>query len=98
MDHERATAVARRISAGHAYEKHVVEGYDFPEIKSREELAAVIFEVLTDPASLKRGLRDGREAFWNERHRVLVILDLLSEDCGTALRPTTGRTYFRGLR
>jgi hypothetical protein len=44
MDHERATAVARRISEGHAYEKHVVEGYDFPEIKSREELAAVILK------------------------------------------------------
>jgi hypothetical protein len=75
-----------------------VQGDDFPEIKSREELAEVIFGVLTDPASLKRALRGGREAFWSDRRRVLVILDLLSEDCGTALRPAVGKAYFRGLR
>jgi hypothetical protein len=38
MDEEQARAVARRISEGHAYEKHVVKGDDFPEIKSRGEL------------------------------------------------------------
>jgi hypothetical protein len=76
----------------------VVRGDDFPEIKRREELAEVIFEVLTDSASLERGLRDGRQAFWSDRHRALVILDLPSEDCGTALRPAPGKTYFRGLR
>jgi hypothetical protein len=94
LQDEQTRAIARRISEGHAYEKHVVEGDDFPEIKSRE----VIFQVLTDPASLKRGLREGREAFWNRRRRVHVILDLLSEDCGTALRLTPGKAYFRGLR
>jgi len=98
MEEEQARAIARRISEGHAYRKHVVRGDDFPEIKSREELAEVIFEVLTDPASLERGLRDGRQAIWNDRGRVLVILDLLGEDCGTALRPALGKAYFRGLR
>jgi hypothetical protein len=98
MDEEQARAIARRISVGHAYRKHVVQGDDFPEIKSSEEFAEVIFEILTDPASLERGLRDGRQAFWSDRHRALVILDLLSEDCGTALRPAPGKAYFRGLR
>ncbi|MGB9028842.1 MAG: hypothetical protein WCC27_01880 [Acidobacteriaceae bacterium] len=99
MDEEQARTIATRISEGHAYDTHVIKGDDFPEIKSREEFAELILEVMIDPASLKTsGLRDGREAFWNERHRMLVILDLLGEDCGTALRPALGKAYFRGLR
>ena len=51
MDEEQARAIARRISEGHAYRKHVVRGDDFPEIKRREELAEVIIAVDAQPRS-----------------------------------------------
>jgi hypothetical protein len=53
--------------------------------------------VITDAASLEKILDDGRQAFWSERHRTLVILDWWSSDGGTALRPQTGKAYFRQL-
>jgi len=97
MDEEQAYAIARQISEGHAYKKHVVEGDDFPEIKSREEFADLIHEAITDRLSLEKSLDDGRQAFWSERRRTLVIIDWWSRDGGTALRPRRGRAYFRQL-
>jgi len=36
MEPDQAQAIAQRIAGGHAYEKHVMKGDDFAEIKSRE--------------------------------------------------------------
>jgi hypothetical protein len=96
MDHRHAREVAEQTSLGHAFLVHVLEEDDFPEIKSREEFADLIFQVLTDPASARRNLREGREAYWSDIHQVVVILDLIS-DGGTAFRPRRGKSYFRGL-
>lgn len=51
MNSEQAMEKARRIARGHAYARHVAEGDDFPEIKSRDDFAALIHQVLTDPGS-----------------------------------------------
>lgn len=98
MDPNQARRIAEEIAKGHAYTKHVDKGSDFPEIKSREEFAELIAEVITDRSSLARQLRAGRQAFWSERHRTVVILDVLSEDGGTAYRPDSGKNHFRLLR
>ncbi|MGA8111943.1 MAG: hypothetical protein WB974_21045, partial [Acidobacteriaceae bacterium] len=84
MEEKQAREVARRIAQGHAFDKHVAEGDDFPEVKSRKGFEDLIGTVITDPASHEKMLEDGRQAFWNEP---LVILDWWSEDGGTALRP-----------
>jgi hypothetical protein len=96
MDHRLAREIAEQISSGHAFQVHVLEEDGFPEIKSREEFADLIFQVLTDPAAARRNLREGREAYWSDVHQAVVILDLMS-DGGTAFRPRKGKSYFRGL-
>jgi filamentous hemagglutinin len=98
MDQEQARDIADRISRGHAFRAHVIEGEDFPEIRTRGEFAEMIRTILTDPTSARRLLRDGREAIWSDVHRTVVIVDGLHEDGGTAFRPTRGRAYFQGLR
>lgn len=97
MQEEQARLIARRIARGHAYDKHVVNGDDFPEVKSRQEYEDLIWSVLTDPNSHDKMLEGGRQAFWNEPRRSLVILDWFSEDGGTAIRPRRGRAYYRQL-
>jgi hypothetical protein len=98
MDSEQARQIAQRIAKGLAYSKLVARGDDFPEIKSRDEFADLIYQVLTDPFSVAKQLRAERQAFWSERHRAIVILDRLSEDGGTAYRPVLGKEHFRFLR
>lgn len=87
---------ASRIAHGHAFEAHVRAGDDFPEIRTREEFAELIYAILTDPATVKRALLKGREAFWNQRCRAIVILDAFSDDGGTAFRPEKGDRLFPG--
>lgn len=98
MEQKQARRIAEQIAKGHAYTKHVEKGSDFPEIKSRAEFAELIAEVMIDPSSRARPLREGRQAFWSERHRMIVILDFFSEDGGTAYRPDSGKDHFRLLR
>ena len=62
MEADHARAIAQRI-ARDAYVKHVARGEDFPEVKSPEEFAELIAEVLTDPFSAIKELRSGRQAF-----------------------------------
>jgi filamentous hemagglutinin len=98
MDQELARIVAHGISRGHAFQVHVIEGEEFPEISTRDEFAAMIERVLVDSTSVQRPLREGRQAFWNDALLMLVIVDRFHEDGGTAFRPTRGKAYFLGLR
>lgn len=79
MDEEQAREIAERIAAGHAFDLHVLEGEEFPEITTREAFAVLIQAVLLSPTSLRKELLRCREAWWNETHRTLVILDWFSE-------------------
>lgn len=97
MNEEKARAIAERIARGHAFDVHVLEGEEFPEVETRAEFADLIFEVLANAESASRSLRRGRLAFWNDAHRMLVIVDLFSDDGGTAFRPEEGKAYFRAM-
>ncbi|HLJ76818.1 MAG TPA: hypothetical protein VKT75_05370 [Acidobacteriaceae bacterium] len=97
MDDEQARRIAEQIAQGHAFQDHVLDNDEFPEIRTREEFAQLIREVLTDGSSSVKLLTHGREAYWSEVHRTIVILDSSNEDAGTAFRPFRGRAYFRGL-
>lgn len=72
-------------------------GDDFPEIKTREEFADLIYAILIDPSTVKRTLPKERESFWSHRYRAVVILNALSNDSGTAFRPERGIAYFRAM-
>jgi filamentous hemagglutinin len=92
MEEKQAHFTASRIALGHAYDAHVLESDEFPEIRSREDFATLICEVLTSRHADERQLRRGRRAYWSEMHRVLVILDDQHEDGGTAFRPGGGKS------
>jgi hypothetical protein len=75
MDAEQAERIAKQISEGHAFAFHVQEAGEFPEIKTRDDFAELITDVLTSPASLTRNLLRGRVGFWSDVHRTVVIVD-----------------------
>ena len=85
---------AEKIARGHAYQKHVIERGEFPEIKSPSEFEALIVDVMKNPESIRVLPRD-RVAYW--KGDVLVIVDPNRLDWGTAFRPTPGRRYFDEL-
>jgi hypothetical protein len=91
-DVEYAELVGREISAGHAFEKHVVEQGEFPGVATRQEFANVIEDTVMKGES--RDLSNGRTAYWNDG--IVVIRDPGSEDGGTAFRPPS-YDYFKGL-
>lgn len=98
MDRKWAQQIAERIAHGHAFANHVLNADEFPEIRTREEFAALIFQILTDPMSLRKDLERDREGYWSGVQQVVVIVDELSEDGGTAFRPQRGVAYFRTMR
>ncbi len=49
MDEADARVAATRIAQGHAWDIHVVQEDEFPEVKSPENFAGIIYSVLTDP-------------------------------------------------
>ncbi len=72
-----------RIAGGHAWEKHVVSGGEFPSIGSKEEFSKHIENVMTNPASHKE-LERGREAFLGQDRTTIVITDPNHADGGTS--------------
>ncbi|MBT9330694.1 hypothetical protein [Paracidobacterium acidisoli] len=97
MKEDDARNIAGRISAGHAWETHVLRDERFPEVKTHDDFFTLIFDVLTNPSATSP-LRRNREAFWSDAHQTLVIVDYKSEDYGTAFRPAEGKRYFNALR
>ncbi len=89
--------IADRIGKGHSYNKHVVEGKEFPKIKSQEDFIRLIASVIANPTK-KKSLTNHREAFYNEQANILVIYDPKSKDLGTCFRPSRGINYFNNLK
>jgi hypothetical protein len=79
-----AAEFAEAIANGHAFDKHVVEGGEFPEIRSRSEFASHIQDVIEHGSS--RDLRHDRKAWFHELSRTIVVYDPNSADSGTAFR------------
>jgi hypothetical protein len=92
-DKAYAELIGDEISAGHAYDKHVIERGEFPGVTTREQFAGVIKDAVINGES--RTLSAGRTAFWSDG--TVVIRDPGTADGGTTFRPANGYDYFLGL-
>ena len=86
--------VAEEIAGGHAYGKHVWEQGEFPGIRTREQFAEMVENVMVNYDET-RALGAGRTAFWKDG--VIVIRDPNHIDGGTAFAPAEGISYFRRI-
>ncbi len=93
MGPEEAAQISQQISKGHAFNKHVVQKGEFPDITTPEQFATKIQDVVV--SGEMKALTNGRTAFW--QNGTLVIRDINSPDGGTAFRPTDGYDYFLNL-
>jgi hypothetical protein len=92
-DKAYAELIGDEISAGHAFDKHVIERGEFPGVTTREQFASVIRDAVIGGES--RTLSAGRTAYWSDG--TVVIRDPGTTDGGTIFRPTDGYDYFLGL-
>jgi hypothetical protein len=89
--------IARAMSRGHAYEKHVVDEKLFLEVKSRDDFMDLIARVLANPTH-HRELENDREAYFDNKSNTIVIYNPHARDKGTCFRPRAGLKYFEGLK
>lgn len=91
--------VGPRVAAGqiarHAFRKHVVEGGEFLGVRTVEQFATVIDDVMRN-ATHTRVLSGGRTAYW--RDGVVVIVNPSAPGGGTAFVPKQGFEYFLALQ
>lgn len=78
------------IANGHAFDDHIRE---FPEIKTREQFAQLINNIMNNPTD-RKPLRNNRTVYWDDASGTIVIEDPCDADGGTAFRPSAGRQYF----
>lgn len=92
------SSIAKKISSGHAYFKHVVVKKEFQHlgITTQKQFARHIDKIMNNPTAQKK-LPGGRTAFWDQKSGTVVILNPKDPDGGTAFIPTTGVTYFNKL-
>ena len=89
--------IAKAMASGHAYEKHVVEEKQFPEVKSTDDFVELIAKVLANPTH-HRELENDREAYFDKKSNTIVIYNPHARDKGTCFRPDAGLKYFEGLK
>jgi hypothetical protein len=89
--------IAKAMAGGHAYEKHVVEEKQFPEVKSPREFVELIAKVMANPTH-HRELENDREAYFDNKSNTIVIYNPHAKDKGTCFRPRAGLKYFKGLK
>lgn len=89
--------IAKAMSEGHAYDKHVIDERLFPDVKSKDEFAKVIAKVLANPSHHRR-LENEREAYYDYKSNTIVIYNPHARDKGTCFRPRAGLRYFQNLR
>ena len=89
--------IAEAISNGHAYQKHVVDEEQFPDVKSKTDFAKLIAGVLANPTHHKE-LNKEREAFYDLPSNTIVIVNPRDKDRGTCFRPTAKKRYFDNLK
>ncbi|MFJ1933393.1 hypothetical protein ACIOGZ_12150 [Kitasatospora sp. NPDC088160] len=75
---------------GHAFDKHVITQGEFPGIRTREQFAEMIEEVILNGE--RRIGAGGRGAYW--RNGVIVICNPNARDGGTVFAPKEGYGYF----
>ena len=89
--------IARAIGTGHAYEKHVVEEKQFPEVKSEDDFVELIGKILANPTH-HRELENDREAYFDKKSNTIVIYNPRARDKGTCFRPRAGLKYYENLK
>ncbi|MFQ3609802.1 MAG: hypothetical protein SNJ55_14300 [Chloroherpetonaceae bacterium] len=87
--------VAELIANGHAYQKHVVQQKEFPEVESVTAFVVLVQYVIV--SGRKKTLSGGRVAYWSAVAKTVVIYPVYSPQNGTAFRPKTGEDYFNNL-
>jgi len=88
----KASAIASKISGGHAFAKHASE-FAGLGIKNEKQFERLIEGIVRNP-SAERQLSQGRVAYWDDLTKTVVIHNPGAVDGGTAFRPTLGRLYF----
>lgn len=88
------SADAQQIAKGHAWSKHRGE---FPEFATEAEFAQHIGGIMASPSASKN-LAKGRQAFWDDPSKTVVIRDPSSPDRGTAFRPKDAKAYYDNLK
>jgi WXG100 family type VII secretion target len=89
----QAQLAGEEIAGGHAFDKHVIQGGEFPGVTTRAQFAQTIENVIINGEP--RELSGGRMAYWD--NGVLVIRNPGAVDGGTAFVPRTGYSYFLRL-
>jgi hypothetical protein len=92
-----AQQLADLIADGHAYDKHVIEREEFPDISSQDQFSDYIKDILRNPNEVK-SLPRGRTAYWDDGSGTVVIQNPNDLDGGTAFRPPEGKSYFDSLK
>jgi RHS repeat-associated protein len=94
---EPPSAEAQQIANGHAYDKHVSQRGEFPEVNNQQEFAKTVDQVIKNPTRSKP-LSNGRTAYYDDNTNTLVITNPSSSDGGTCFRPTNDGSYYDNLR
>lgn len=89
--------IAEQIGNGHAFDKHVVLGQEFPGVTTRGAFTDFIENAMNNPTAIRQ-LNNGRSAYWHDESQSVVIVNPKSPDLGTAFRPLSGRNYFDTLQ
>jgi RHS repeat-associated protein len=88
---------ANEIAGGHAFDKHVVQGGEFPGITTSEQFSSTIENIINNASDI-RILSNGRTAYWDDASQTVVIRNPSAVDGGTAFKPNQGKTYFNNLQ
>jgi RHS repeat-associated protein len=86
----RAQLAGKEIANGHAYQKHVIDGAEYPDVSSRQQFADLIEDTVA--TGERRDLSRGRTAYW--KGGTVVIRNPRASDGGSAYRPKDGYDYF----
>lgn len=102
-----SASYASKIAHGHAFTKHheefvkgkVIASLAFPDdtIGNANDFASFLDGILTASTTLNKALKNKRHGYWDARTGTVIITNQSPADCGTAFRPTSGKTYYDNL-
>ena len=89
-DAKHAAAVAAKIAGGHAWTKHAGEYYG-TAVNSAAKFKSLL-EKIVKTAGV--GLSGARHKWWDTTTATFVVFNPKDNDCGTAFKPTAGKSYY----
>ncbi len=92
---DRAIENAAANAVDHGYDKHVIQGDEFPEIGSQAQLQLLAQDVIKS-GQIKTA-PDGRAGFYQPSTNTLVIINTRNPTDSTIFRPPPRRQYFDQL-